>query len=181
MSFFRCSHDAELKTEMESGHWPEASTGELRAHVAECRACRDAVRLQQSFRSARAVTLAQPQLPPPGLIWWRAQLRRRNAAFARVQRPIVGAQILALLVTVAIGAGMVIVELQSDAGSGISLSGWLSSLSPNALFRTSAVHLEGFLSAASSMVSGNLYFLTPALVVLAVMGGLAALLATDKS
>ena len=176
MSLLRCSHDAELKSEMESGHWPEASTAELRMHVADCVACRDAVRLQQSFRLARATALAEPQLPPPGLLWWRAQLRRRNLALARVQRPIVGAQILALLVTLGIGVGLAIVEFRSDAVAGISLTSWMNSIS-----KTSALQLEGLLSAASSMVSGNLFFLTPALVVLAVMGGLAALLVTDKS
>jgi predicted anti-sigma-YlaC factor YlaD len=176
MTWLRCSREAELTAEMESGHWPEASTPELRAHVTECKVCRDAATLRQSFRMARATTLPQAQLPPPGLVWWRAQLRRRNAALARVQRPILGAQILALLVTLGIGVGLVLVELRSGAASQTSLSSWLGSLS-----KSSATHVEGLLSTASSMVSENLLFLTPALIILAVMGCLAALLVADKS
>jgi len=176
MKFLRCSREAELKEQMESGHWPQASTSDLRAHVAACKACQDAALLRQSFRQARAVTSAEAQLPPPGLLWWRAQLRRRNAALARVQKPIVGAQIFALLVTLALACGFVIVEMRSDPDGKLSLIGWMSSLS-----KSSTLHLEGLLSTASSIFTGNPLFLTPALVVLVLMGGLAALLVTDKS
>ena len=176
MNLLRCSREAELKAEMESGHWPEASTPELRAHVEACSACRDAVMLRQSFREARTATLAAAQLPPPGLLWWRAQLRRRNVALARVQRPIVGAQIFALLMTIVIAAGLVVIELRSGFDGTTSVASWFATLS-----KTSALHLEGFFTSAASMLSGNLLFLTPALVVLAVMGGLAALLVADKS
>lgn len=179
MKLLRCSREAELKEEMESGHWPEASSSELRGHVAVCSGCLDAVLLRQSFRAARTESVSAAQLPPPGMLWWRAQLRRRNAALAKVQRPIVGAQIFALLVTVAIGCGLAIVEWRTGLEGGLSVSGWLDSL--NSLPKSSAAHLEGLFSTASSVLSGNLVFLTPALVVLALVGGLAALMVTDKS
>jgi hypothetical protein len=52
-------------------------------------------------------------------LWWRAQLRKRNAALARVSRPIVGAQIFAFVVTLAAAVGLVM----SQARHGVQ---WLS-------------------------------------------------------
>jgi len=113
MSLLRCAHEAELKEQMDRGHWPEASSAELRDHVTGCGSCRDRVLLRESFRAARALSLAAAPMPPAGLLWWRAQLRRRNEALARVQRPIVGAQIFALAITALIALGIAIAQARS--------------------------------------------------------------------
>jgi predicted anti-sigma-YlaC factor YlaD len=172
----RCARRAELEGEIESGHWPEAATPELQLHVKTCSTCGDTVLLAESFCMARAASLSQPALPPAGLLWWRAQLRRRNAALAQVQRPLVGAQIFALLVTMAIAGGMAIVSLRSASSGETSISGWFAGFS-----KSSSAQMEGLLSSATSALSGNLLLLSSALAVLAVAGGVAALLVTDKS
>jgi len=101
MSLRACSRDKELAGLLELGHWPDASPAEMRAHVAECASCRAQIALTQAFRSERDRAIAQPRLEPPGVLWWRAQLRRRNAAMERLSRPLLGAQIFAVLIALA--------------------------------------------------------------------------------
>jgi hypothetical protein len=55
------------------------------------------------------------------VLWWRAQLRRRNAALARIGKPIVGAQIFSVAVTVVAA----IFYLAWQAKRGYSLPVWL--------------------------------------------------------
>jgi len=50
----------------------------------------------------------QPELPSPGLIWWRAQIQRKFAERERVERPIAIMRIVALAVCVALGAGILL-------------------------------------------------------------------------
>ena len=110
------------------GYWPEACNAELRAHVAGCRACRDLVVVRQAFRAERAFAAGEARLEPPGVLWWRAQLRRRNAAIERIGRPILGAQIFALAVSLAAA----IVYLGSQARRGFDWLAWLGQI-PRAL------------------------------------------------
>ncbi len=100
----RCSRTSEIVAMVERGHWPLACPPELRAHLDRCRSCSEVLAVTETLRQARAAASAQAQLPPPGVLWWRAQLRRRNAAVERVSRPILGAYLFALatLVMVAV-------------------------------------------------------------------------------
>ena len=61
-----CRSEAEVKQLLELGHWPHSCADELRAHVAECRACGDLVLLTQAFRGARAESAAAATPPPAG-------------------------------------------------------------------------------------------------------------------
>ena len=98
MTLRACSREKDVAEMQACGHWPQACPDELRDHVSACRSCSNLVLVSSAFQSARANSAAKPNLPPPGAIWWRAQLRRRNAAVERVSRPILGAQIFALSV-----------------------------------------------------------------------------------
>lgn len=82
-----CGRHEELTQALRSGHWPQASPSSLREHVVACKACSEHVRLTTAFTAARAsaMRLAIPQ--SPGLLWWKAQLRRRREAMEKIERP----------------------------------------------------------------------------------------------
>ena len=99
-----CGRGATRSTNV-AGQWPNGCDPALRSHVESCSTCSDVALLAQAFRQSRSATLQQPQLTAPGILWWRAQLRRRNADLERVMRPVAVAEIIAaLFVTLAVAA-----------------------------------------------------------------------------
>jgi hypothetical protein len=159
---FRCRHEAEIREMLQRGHWPEASPAELRAHAGKCRRCGDLVLLTESFRGARAAASREVQLPPPGVLWWRAQLLRRDAQIARINRPILGAHIFALAVLFLIAVAIALSHWKESAG-------WLAEL-----LRTPAFHFD------LQWNNAQLGYLVPGVVLIALLGGVAAYLASDK-
>ena len=90
------------------GHWPAAASAEVRAHVAGCRRCSDLVLVDTAIRAAKQQAVARAQPEPASLIWWRAQLRKRQQAMVRVSKPIWRAQMFAVVVSggAALAAGV---------------------------------------------------------------------------
>lgn len=131
MRFTPCPREKELAEQLERGHWPHASTADLRTHVDACAHCRDLVRVTYAMRDARAVTARVARLEPPGALWWRAQLLRRRAAVESIERPMLAGQIFAAIFTLAAAAFF----LASRARLGFDWLHWLQGL-PRAL------HLE---------------------------------------
>jgi hypothetical protein len=118
-----CPHETEIQAIVRSGHWPQACDPELRKHVETCRTCGEQLLLLHAFHAARAQTMQAarghyPNLLHPNLLWWRAQLRRRNEALQRVSRPITTAQIFALCISILATAAL----LRSQIGSGFNWS-----------------------------------------------------------
>jgi hypothetical protein len=93
-----CSYLSEVRQSLAAGQWPHAAAPELRAHAESCARCAQEILLTGHFQSARADTIPAAQPADPNLLWWRAQLRRRNAALTQAGRPIAAAQIFALAV-----------------------------------------------------------------------------------
>ena len=120
MSFGTCSREKEVTDLFKRGQWPALAAPELRTHVASCRACRDLLAVTQAFGRERAHAAGEARLEPPGVIWWRAQLRRRNAALRQVRRPLLAAQIFAL-VPALIAAILCLTSQSRSAGTS-----WLS-------------------------------------------------------
>ncbi|MGO9340222.1 MAG: hypothetical protein ACLPY1_22230 [Terracidiphilus sp.] len=110
MSFRTCTRQTEVQRLLDQGHWPHACPAELRAHLNGCRLCAELVLVTRAFQQSRAATAAHVKLPAPGAIWWRAQLRRRNAAVERVGKPIFGAYVFALSITVLVAAVFAITQ-----------------------------------------------------------------------
>lgn len=52
----------------------------------------------------------QPALPSPGLIWWRAQMMRKQAEKERVERPLAVMRLFAALVCVMVVAALCITQ-----------------------------------------------------------------------
>lgn len=87
MNLFLCSSEKELKTALRQGRWPHACDPDLRAHVEGCRDCQELVLVTQTLQKAKSNGEQLALLHPPGLLWWRAQLRRRSEAIQRVTEP----------------------------------------------------------------------------------------------
>jgi hypothetical protein len=171
MTLRPCPHEAEISQLLQLGHWPQSCTPELRAHVAGCRACGDLVLVTTAFRGVRTESMNSVQLPPPGVLWWRAQLRRRNAAVERIQKPILGAQIFAFAITLLIATGIVAWQVRD----GWNWMKWLESVAQSQVFRWEV--LWPFASAKS--VAGFLG-LIPALALLALASGVVLYLGSEK-
>ena len=170
MTLNNCCREKEIRELLERGQWPLAAevAPELRAHVDGCRACSDFVLVAQTFRNARAQSTATARLVPPGVLWWRAHLRRRNAAIERLTRPLLGGQIFALIVTLLAGACFFgFVARPSD--------GWLPWLQQ--LPQSTALHWDSLRALIVANPLWTWMMLGPALVLL---GGVAVYMATER-
>ena len=100
-----CAHSEEIQKKLTQGRWPLDTSAELREHVSGCRSCAELVRVSVAFQQDRAAMVAVKRLDLPSLLWWRAQLRRRQVAMEKVSRPMWGAQIAAAIVAVLVAVG----------------------------------------------------------------------------
>ncbi len=166
MNLRSCPREKELALMLELGHWPNACPAELQEHVAACNACRARVTVTQAFRSERDHAIAQPRLEPSGVLWWRAQLRRRNTALERLSRPLFGAQIFAVIVALAAAGVYLGWQLRQGAS-------WFADL-------TRALHFTALLPPAlqNSPLAGVAMVLLVALATLA--GGVVLYRASDR-
>jgi hypothetical protein len=164
-----CGREKEVAELVTRGHWPEASSDELRAHVTGCGGCQDLVLMKQAFGEDRAAMGGAARLESAGVLWWRAQLRRRNAAIARIGKPILGAQIFAVAVILA----PAIVYLASQAKQGFAWLAWFGQL-PRAL------HLEALLPDSLGKYQGETWLVLSLAAMLALMGGVIAYVASEK-
>jgi hypothetical protein len=96
-----CGFEKDLSLALREGRWPAAADPSLREHVAGCRNCSDLVLVTQTLQLSRATMSQVPVLPAPGIIFWRAQLRRRTTAAERMTRPILFTEMLAFAATLA--------------------------------------------------------------------------------
>ncbi len=169
-----CPREKELKELVERGQWPQACAPELRAHVGHCRSCGDLVLVAMAFQRARSEAASAAKLGSPGVLWWRAQLRQRNAAVERIGRPILGAQIFAL----AVNAMLAVVFVAWQARHGLA---WLTRLQQ--LPQTAALHLDSqWLDSLwpSALTGWGPLVLIPAAATLALLGGVVVYLASEK-
>lgn len=171
MTLHPCAREKEVAALLRLGHWPDASSDELRAHVSGCRMCSDFVLVTQGFQAARERSLPSRPFQSSGVLWWRAQLRRQNAAVERIGKPILGAQIFALSITALLAVGFVVFQ----AAHGV---GWLSWFAEFSVPRGSYVDaLQGLAAAASGWGLG---LLVPGLAALALLSGVVVYLASDR-
>lgn len=169
--FKACAREAEVAELLHSGRWPAASSTELDLHVSGCRKCSDLVLVKQAIYRLRVETVSEARLDSPGVLLWRAQLRRRNAAFASVGRPIAGAQIFALITFIAVAAGLV----AAQAKHGIQWLLWFDEAP-----QMRAFHLETLWSFSFMRADWNLMILIPTLGALAILSGVVLYLASEK-
>ena len=164
-----CSREKEVLDLLKKGQWTQSCPASLRVQVAGCRACGDLVLVAEAFQNDRAKMAGMAPIPSSGPVWWRAQLRRRNIAIERLARPLLGAQIFALAVTLLAGAAFLTLQAQS----GIGWLSWLREL-------PRAFHFEALLPATLLQFGGGLWLLVPVLATLASLGGIAVYLGSEK-
>lgn len=82
-----CSWQNEVAQTVREGRWPSGCTDDLRNHVSACTGCTEEVRVLSTFATARAATMRMATPHGAELLWWKAQLRKRNQAMERMQRP----------------------------------------------------------------------------------------------
>lgn len=162
-----CPREKEVKEAAERGQWPAAISPELAAHLRECRACADLALVADAFQQARVNAAGPRNAGAPGLLWWRAQLRRREAAMERIGRPILGAQIFALALNLAVAAGFVAWE----ATHGVEWLSWFGA-------QAQAGGIGALVNAAFS--GWGLMVTIPALATLALLSGAAVYLAAER-
>ena len=168
MTLRYCSHEKEVAELLSRGQWPQACAPELRAHISACRACGDLVLVTETFQRARADEAGAMIVTSPGALWWRAQLRRRNAAIEHVGRPLLGSQLFALAILLVLAAGFMVSQLRP----GLPGLTWLEGL-PLA----HGLHLEVLWPSALFNSGWSLLALIPVLATLALLGGVALYLA----
>ena len=175
MSLLPCRRESEIRNLLHLGHWPSATPNDILAHARECRSCRDLVLIHNAFHSSRKAAAGVANLNSPGLLWWRAQLRRRNDAVERIGKPLMGAQIFALCLNLAI----VITVISSQATHGLRWMSaqWYRTLTDHS--QAHPFHLGSPWSFALFKPEWNLVILIPALTVLALFTGVVLYLASE--
>lgn len=96
---FCSQHDA-VAAALRAGQWPDGCGPALRSHVETCDSCSDLVLVAQTLQQAHVSATQEARIAAPGILWWRAQLRRRNAAIQSMTRPVAVAEKIAVLVLV---------------------------------------------------------------------------------
>ena len=171
MTLKPCSRESEVRELIGRGQWPQDASPELLDHLAACRSCSDLVLVAHAFQTARAATSATARLVPPGVLWWRAKLRRRNAAVERLARPLLSAQIFALAVMLLAVVGFAVFE----ARSGVAWLNWFQKLPQD-----TALQWDNLRSSMVGDPGWSLMILLPVFAALALLGGVAVYLATDR-
>ena len=174
-----CQCEAEIRQLLELGHWPQSCPPELRAHAESCRSCGDLILVTQAFQAGRAASLSAPQLPPPGVLWWRVQLRRRNAAVVRINKPLFGAQIFAFGITLLVAAGLITSQAKQSWHWFTSLrsevADWIASIS-----QSQAFHFQALFPVTAIKSGASLMYLVTGLAMVALISGVVLYLASEK-
>lgn len=163
-----CPHEAEARAVLRSGHWPDACEPELRQHVESCDRCSSQLLVLHAFQSARAEAVRGARVGNANLLWWRAQLRRRNDALERVTRPIATAHIFALCVSLLAAAALIGSLLQK----GVDWSSWLPS---------SVSQLDALSFFASIKADWGLFLSLTGLGMIVLLSAVVLYLASDRS
>ena len=169
MTTFRCAREKDVAELLHRGHWPQACPAELRAHVDKCSCCAELILVTQTFQQARAAAVVMPRLDAPGVVWWRAQLRRRNAAIERIGRPLLGAQLFALAMSLIVAAGM----LAWQTRRGFHITSWLINV-PGAL------HFNALLPSSLPKFEGGIWIVFPILATIALLSGVVVYLGSER-
>jgi hypothetical protein len=165
-----CPHESEARALLRSGHWPDACEPELRQHVESCDRCSSQLLVLHAFQNARAEALRGARVGHPGLLWWRAQLRRRNEALERVAKPITTAHIFALCVSLLAAAAGV----GSLLRKGVVWSSWLPS-------PASVPQLDALSFFASIKADWGLFLSLTGLGTVVLLSAVVLYLASDRS
>jgi hypothetical protein len=171
-----CPREAETQAVLRHGHWPDACEPELRQHVATCDRCSSRLIVLETFQAARTESMQIAHLGHPGLLWWRAQLRRRNEALERVSKPAMTGQIFALCISILTAVALLGPQIGSQIRKGVDWSSWLPGWFPAPSSPSDALSL--FASAGSDR---GLILLLTGFGTAILLGAVVVYLAADRN
>ncbi len=102
MNDIECPRESDVLDAVASARWPHRVPRELADHVASCAICADVVTVAEAMRADHDAVWPQADLPSPGQVWWRAEMRARQEAIRKASRPVTIAQGVAALLTLAV-------------------------------------------------------------------------------
>jgi hypothetical protein len=167
MTFRGCAREAEIAQALSAGYWPVASGPELRTHVETCPRCSDFVLVTETIQRARRVSVLAEHPISPSLLWWRAQLRRRNYAAERISQPISLAHTFAWLVS----GQLTVVFVVSQYRYGLRWGRWWSQIN--------APHVLSLWSLAAGHLQWKLFLVIPIVGVFLLLSGIVLCLARE--
>jgi hypothetical protein len=171
MTLRGCPRENEVRDLIARSQWPVGAELDLRNHLVACRSCSDLALVADAFQKARAATVAAARPGSAGALWWRAHLRRRNAAVERITKPLLGAEVFALTISVLAGLAFLVFE----ARSGVAWLTWLEGLP-----QVAVVHWQSLLATSAADPTWTWMLLLPAALSLALLGGVAVYLASER-
>jgi hypothetical protein len=97
-----CVHERDVLDLVAIGQWPSRADETLRAHVATCATCAEVAAVAAAVREwADETDASEPvKVPDASVVWYRAQVRAREEATRRASRPVLVAQLVALVAVV---------------------------------------------------------------------------------
>lgn len=100
-----CRREFEVAALVRAGRWPLACEPELRAHVAGCAECHEAVTITELMLEADRG--ADVHVPSPAQMWWRLAVRARLEREQAAARPVVWLQGIAAACGVGVALAVV--------------------------------------------------------------------------
>ena len=83
MNSGNCHRESQAVSATHSEEW----SAELRAHVARCPACAEAVLVAELLQAEQRMA-PLPELPSPGQVWWKSQILARRQDAERALEPV---------------------------------------------------------------------------------------------
>jgi hypothetical protein len=170
MTMISCSRREDVAAMLRNGYWPDACEVSLRAHIDGCSRCKEQVLITQSFQEARLESIGEVRLGSAQALWWRAQLRQRDAALRQVGRPAALAQGFALMIGLITACGFLVWGWSRGLG-------WVALRDRQELLAGVQVDLQPFFAAIGP--ENNLTVLMVGLMAIALLGGV-VYMASDK-
>ena len=78
MNSVECTRQEEVLEVLRSGQWPERCGEETRAHIDACADCAELVEVAGALLFDHQALTHAAEVPPSGVVWWRAQRRSQQ-------------------------------------------------------------------------------------------------------
>src|SRR5688572_2159784 len=102
-----CEREFDVLDAVMSGRWPDGCEDELRIHAQRCAVCVDLVGVAHAVRSEHLSEVQEANVPPSGVVWWKAQRRARQEAVTAAARTITAVQTGMMAAAVVIGLAII--------------------------------------------------------------------------
>lgn len=103
-TLIECPREGDVLDALASARWPHRVDRELTDHVASCAICRDVITVASAMQADHDAAWREANVPSSGQMWWRAEMRARQAAIREASRPVTVAQGVAALFALVVSA-----------------------------------------------------------------------------